>query len=45
MVKNEAGDRKNLKLKLIQAKKKLHDKVAIISFGDEKGEDMMMSEI
>ena len=45
VAKNEAGDRKKLKLKLIQAKKKLHDKVVMIVFRDEKGEDMTMDEM
>ena len=43
MVKNEAGDRKTLKLKLIQAKKKAHEKIVMVALGDEKWEDKTMS--
>ena len=45
MVKNEAGDRKTLKLKLIQAKKEAHEKTVMVALGDEKWEDKKMSKM
>ena len=37
MVKKEAGDRKSLKMELIERKKKVYEKLELIAYGNDDG--------
>ena len=37
MIKKEAGDRKSLKMELIERKKKVYEKLELIAYGNDDG--------